>query len=165
MTDEQDSNPPRKTRKTPAKSRRQARVMAFLGVYQQRLTGYDAAQVEQQLLVDPDFGNADAGFFHALLSGVQTEAALLEEALAPCLDRPLQELSPVERSVLMLAALELLFQPETPAPIILNEAVELAKTYGGTDGHKFVNAVLDALAARARPDEPRRIRRPHPARG
>lgn len=139
------------TRKSPAKSaRRRSRELAIQGIYQWRLTGVDLAQVEKQMREEKNLGNYDAKFFGELLRGVLMQHTDIEAAIAPHLDRPLGELSPVELAVLLLAAYELLQHPEIPYRVIINEAVELAKTFGGTDGHKFVNGVLDKLAAQVR---------------
>lgn len=138
-------------KKAPAKSaRRRAREIALQGIYQWRLTGAGLADVEKQLREEKSLGNYDTKFFSALLRGVLAQHADLEAAVLPHVDRPLDELSPVEFSVLLLAAFELLQHPEIPYRVIINEAVELTKTYGGTDGHKFVNGVLDKLAAQVR---------------
>ena len=80
---------------------------------------------------------------------------MLEQALAPCLDRKVRELSPVERGILLLSAWELKNAPEVPYRVVINEAVELAKSFGGTDGHKYVNGVLDKLAKSLRTQESR----------
>jgi N utilization substance protein B len=139
------------TARAPARSaRRRARELAVQGIYQWRMSGADLAQVERQMREEKNLGNYDAKFFSMLLRGVLTQHADLEAAIAPHLDRPLDELSPVEFSILLLAACELLQHPETPYKVIINEAVDLAKTFGGTDGHKFVNGVLDKLAAQVR---------------
>jgi N utilization substance protein B len=138
-------------KKSPAKSaRRRSRELAVQGIYQWKLTGADLAQVEKQMREEKNLGNYDVKFFSELLRGVLMQHADIEVAIAPHLDRPLDELSPVELSVLMLAAYELLQHPEIPYRVIINEAIDLAKTYGGTDGHKFVNGVLDKLAAKVR---------------
>jgi N utilization substance protein B len=140
--------------KAPAKStRRRARELALQGVYQWRLGGASAAQIEQNIREEKGAGRYDAEFFSALLRGVLAQHADLETALAPHLDRQLAELSPVEFSVLALGAYELLHHPEIPYRVIINEAVELAKTFGGTDGHKYVNGVLDKLALQVRTHE------------
>ncbi len=138
----------------PVKSpRRRARELAMQGVYQWRLSGADAAQIEQRMQDEKNLGRYDAELFSGLLRGVLAQHAELETALAPHLDRALDELSPVELSILLLGAYELKSQPQTPYRVVINEAVELAKTYGGTDGHKFVNGVLDKLAPDLRPLE------------
>lgn len=142
--------------KTSGKSpRHRARELVMQGVYQWRLSGADAAQIEQRMKEEKNLGRYDAELFAGLLRGVLTHHADLESALVPHLDRTANELSPVELSILLLGAYELLLQPATPYRVIINEAVELAKTYGGTDGHKYVNGVLDKLAVQARAVEVR----------
>ncbi len=123
------------------------------GVYQWRLSGAEAPQIEQRMREEQNLGRYDTELFTSLLRGALAQRAELEAALAPHLDRALNELSPVEFSILLLGAYELKAQPQTPYRVIINEAVELAKTYGGTDGHKFVNGVLDKLAAQMRAAE------------
>jgi transcription antitermination protein NusB len=123
------------------------------GIYQWRLSGAEPAQIEKQMREEKNLGRYDPELFGTLLRGVLAQHADLEAALSPHLDRALKELSPVEFSVLLLGAYELTAQPQTPYRVIINEAVELAKDYGGTDGHKFVNGVLDKLAAQVRAAE------------
>ncbi len=142
-----------KTRTPPKSPRRRARELVMQGIYQWRLSGATAAQIEQRMQDEKNLGRYDTELFARLLRGVLGHLPDLEAALAPHMDRPPHELSPVESSILLLAAYEMLLRPETPYRVIINEAVELAKTYGGTDGHKFVNGVLDKLAAQARPLE------------
>lgn len=140
--------------KAPAKNpRRRARELAMQGIYQWRLAGCDAAEVENNIRSENNLGRYDAGFFSALLKGVLTQHAALEAAIAPHLDRAADELSPVEFSIMLLGAYELAHHPEIPYRVVINEAVELAKTFGGTDGHKYVNGVLDKLAAEVRAAE------------
>jgi N utilization substance protein B len=137
----------------PKNPRRRARELALQGIYQWRLTGDDDAQIEKQIRDEKGSGRYDTKFFSGLLRGVLMQHADLEQAVIPHLDRDLAELSPVEFAVLMVGAYELLHHPETPYRVVINEAVELAKTFGGTDGHKFVNGVLDKLAAEVRATE------------
>jgi N utilization substance protein B len=140
--------------KAPAKSsRRRARELALQGIYQWRLTGGDIAVIEKQIREEKGSGRFDAEFFSGLLRGVLAQHGDLESAVTPHLDRKLEELSPVEFAVLLLGAYELSHHPEIPYRVVINEAVELAKTFGGTDGHKFVNGVLDKLAAQVRAAE------------
>ena len=91
-------------------------------------------------------------YLSGLLRGVLANAAELEKQIQPYLDRPFKELSPVEIAILLLSTHELVSHPEMPYRAVINEAVELAKTYGGTDGHKYVNGVLDKLAAQVAND-------------
>jgi N utilization substance protein B len=134
-------------------SRRRAREFALQGLYQWQLAKADTRAIAQHLAEAKGFEKLDASYFNLLLEGTVGAAAELERDIAPCLDRPFAGLSPVERGVLLLAAYELRHQPEVPYRVVINEAVELAKEYGGTDGYKFVNGVLDRLAARLRSAE------------
>jgi len=134
-------------------ARRRAREFALQGLYEWQLTGNDAAAIAAHLAETKGFDRADRPLFDALLCGVIERATELEAAIAPHLDRKLDALSPVERGVMLLGAFELTHMPETPYRVVLNEAIELAKSYGATDGHKYVNGVLDKLAAHVRPDE------------
>lgn len=139
------------TDKPAAKStRRRARELALQGVYQWRLTGGDAAQIEKQISGEKGLGRFDAEFFSQLLRGILQQHAELEATVSAELDRSLDELSPVEFAVLLLGTYELFHHPEIPYRVVINESVELAKTFGGTDGHKYVNGVLDKIAAKAR---------------
>ena len=143
-----------KAPKAPTKSpRRRAREYALQGLYQWRLSGNDEAAIEAHLRDSEEFGKADREFFTGLLRGVLAQDSELQSHLQTYLDRPFGELSPVEASVLLAGAYELANYPETPYRVIINEAIELAKGFGGTDGHKYVNGVLDKLAAKLRPVE------------
>ena len=137
--------------KAPAKSpRHRARELALQGIYQWRVSGNDAADIEKQMQAEKNLGRYDKPMFADLLRGAVARHADVEALLAPCLDRPLAELSPVEFAVLLLGGYELSQKLEVPYKVVINEAVELAKTYGGTDGHKYVNGVLDKLAPKVR---------------
>ncbi|MBI3041968.1 MAG: transcription antitermination factor NusB [Betaproteobacteria bacterium] len=131
-------------------NRRRAREFALQGLYQWQLAKTDPAAIERQLAEAKGFDKIDAEYFKALLQGAITAAPELEQAIAPHLDREFSRLSPVERGILMLAGYELAHRPDVPYRAVINEAVELAKSYGGTDGYKFVNGVLDKLAAQLR---------------
>ena len=130
--------------------RRRSRELAVQGLYQWQLTAKDAVIIAAELAELKDFDKCDVDYFRALLTGAINHAAELEGYIAPSLDRKFRELSPVERGILLLAGYELLHELEVPYRVVINEAVELAKTYGGTEGHKYVNAVLDKLAPRLR---------------
>jgi N utilization substance protein B len=142
--------------KTPPKSsRRRSRELALQGIYQWRLTNDNPEQIEKQILADKKTGRYDVEFFSKLLRGILAQHAQLETSVTTHLDRTVDELSPVEFSVLLIGAYELTHHPEIPYRVVINEAVELARTFGGTDGHKFVNGVLDKLAAQVRTVEVR----------
>jgi N utilization substance protein B len=133
--------------------RRRAREFALQGLYQWRIGGADEAAIEAHVHEIAGFDKADRNFFLGLLRGVLKERAALCAAIQPHLDRKFDELSPIEAGILLLGGYELYAHPETPYRVVINEAIELAKGYGGTDGHKYVNGVLDKLAAQLRPVE------------
>ncbi len=133
--------------------RRRSREFAMQGLYQWQLAGTDAATIETYMSVAKGFDKIDRPYFSALLAGAIRESGRLEESLQPYLDRKCAELSPIERAILFIAAYELENQADIPYRVVINEAVELAKSYGGTDGFKYVNGVLDKLAAHKRPLE------------
>jgi N utilization substance protein B len=143
-----------KSEKAVSKSpRRRAREFALQGLYQWRIGGNDEAAIEAHLADTEGFNKADREFFVGLLRGVLAQQAELQEQLQAFLDRPFAELSPVESSILLAGAFELANYPQTPYRVIINEAIELTKGFGGTDGHKYVNGVLDKLAFKLRPVE------------
>lgn len=131
-------------------SRRLARELALRALYQWLLTGDDLARLLVQSEEAEEYREANATHLKTLIEGVLSDAAALDAALAPHLDRPAAKLSPIEHAILLLGAYELVHSPDVPYRVVINEAVELAKRYGGTDGHKYVNGVLDKLARKAR---------------
>ena len=134
-------------------ARRRARELAVQGLYAWQMSGLPAAEILAHLSDTKEFDRADRAYLNRLLGGVIAQADALREAISPLLDRPWPELSPVERAVLLLAAFELSAMPEVPYRVVINEAVELAKIFGGTDGHKYVNGVLDRVSRALRPAE------------
>jgi transcription antitermination protein NusB len=134
-------------------ARRRSRELALQGLYAWQLSGEAVSGLRSQLADSEDFDKADAQYFDRLLRGTIEQAAEIERELAPALDRKPEQLSPVERAILLLAGFELRNSPEVPYKVVINEAVELAKVFGGTDGHKYVNGVLDRVAKALRPSE------------
>ena len=140
--------------KAPPKSaRRRAREFVLQGLYQWRVGGADEAAIEAQIPEMENFAKADNDFFTATLRGVIAQQEKLTALVATHIDRPFKELSPIEACVLLMGTCELVQNPETPYRVIINEAIELTKSFGGTDGHKYVNGVLDKVAAEVRPTE------------
>ena len=133
--------------------RRRAREFIVQGLYQWQVGGQDAAAIQLQAEGVAGFDKADNPLYSSLLAETRQHGEALKLDLTPYIDRAWDEVSPIERCILLLGACELRLHPETPYRVIINEAIELAKTFGGTDGHKFVNGVLDKLAAGLRPDE------------
>jgi N utilization substance protein B len=145
--------------KVPAKRsltpRRRAREYALQGIYQSlvmRRAGSipNAAVIAKQLSEDPAFRRCQLDLFQGIFDGVLARTDELEAIITPALDRPINELSPVEHAALLIGAYELAADLSVPYKVAINEAVELAKTFGGTDGHKYVNGVLDLLAQKLR---------------
>ena len=145
-------------RKGPPKSaRRRSREFALQGLYEWLLSGdasdQNAGAIDAHIRETPGFDKADAEHYGALLHGSMRDVAALRAAVTPHLDRPVAELSPVEHAVLLIGTYELAHHLEIPYRVVINEAVEVAKSFGGTDGFKYVNGVLDKVAAKARPGE------------
>jgi len=138
-------------------ARRQAREIALQALYAWQISGGDPMEEARGL---EGFEKGDRRFVEALIAGVRDRVAELEALIVPHLDRDLARLSPVERSILYIGTFELSAHPETPFKVVINEAIELGKSFGGTEGHRFVNGVLEKIAARLRPDEVARARNP-----
>ncbi len=149
------SEVPTGARKAPSvrSARRRSREAAVQGLYQWLVGGNEIAQIDAHMRELDGFARSDIAHFEALLHGCTREAAALDAVLARHVDRKTSELSPVEHAVLLVGAYELLHCLEVPYRVAINEAVELAKSFGGTDGHKYVNGVLDKAAIELRADE------------
>lgn len=152
-----DAQKPAVKRGPPKSARRRSREFALQGLYEWLLSrdagNANAGAVDAHIRETPGFEKADAEHYDALLHGAIREVASLRAAISPHLDRPIVELSPVEHGVLLIGAYELAHHVEIPYRVVINEAVEVAKSFGGTDGFKYVNGVLDKLGADLRPDE------------
>ena len=153
MSSTSSKKPAGKRPGAPKSARRRAREIALQGLYEWLISGADAGVIEAHMREQDGFDKADGTHFDALLHGCIGEAADLDAVLARHVDRKTTELSPIEHGVLMIGAYELKHCMDVPYKVAINEAVELAKSYGGTDGHKYVNGVLDKAAAELRPVE------------
>jgi N utilization substance protein B len=142
-----------KKRSGPKSARRRARELALQGLYEWLLSAGDAKAIAAHMREQEGFEKCDAAHFDRLLAGCIADAPELDAVLAHHIDRKAAHLSPIEHGVLLLGTYELRHCIEIPYRVAINEAVELAKTYGGTDGHKYVNGVLDKTAAELRPVE------------
>jgi transcription antitermination protein NusB len=140
-------------RARPKSARRRAREAALQGLYEWLLGGADSRAIDVHIREQEGFDKCDTAHFDALLHGCIAEAADIDAVLAHHVDRKTSLLSPIEHAVLMIGAYELRHCVDIPYKVAINEAVELAKSYGGTDGHKYVNGVLDKAAAELRPVE------------
>lgn len=138
----------------PVSRRGLARRVTAQALYQWLVNETSTEQLLRQFREqDEGLGRADPAYFEALLRGVVENAQPLTLAVVPHLDRPLQQLDPVEHAILLLGAYELAYEPSVPWRVIVNEAVNLAKLFGSEEGYKFVNGVLDKLARQLRPAE------------
>lgn len=134
-------------------ARRRARELALQGVYEWLVGGQDLAAIEGHLMESEGFERADREHLREVLHGVIDGAEALRAQFTGFIDRQPGQLSPVEHGILLIGTYELQQRPEIPYRVVINEAVELAKSFGGTDGFKYVNGVLDKVAARLRPQE------------
>jgi transcription antitermination protein NusB len=134
-------------------ARRRSRELALQGLYQWQIGKQDPAEIDANLREQDEFGKADAPHLDALLHGCIQQHAMLDPLFADFLDRPLHELSPIEHAILWIGTFELKQCLDIPYKVVINESVELAKSFGGTDGHKYVNGILDQTAQQLRPGE------------
>jgi N utilization substance protein B len=141
--------------KEGGRARRRSREVALQALYGWKLGGGDVLEHARTL---EGWERCDQALAEALVRGVMAEGEALEARIVPHLDRSLASLSPVERVILLMGARELAAMPETPYKVVLNEAIELGKSFGGTGGHKFINGVLEKLAAELRAEEVARSR-------
>ena len=144
---------PRAPRSGPKSSRRRARELALQGLYEWLLSAAEPKVIAAHMREQDGFDKCDVAYFDLLLHGVIRESAALDAQIAAHIDRKAELLSPVERAALMIGTFELMRCIEVPYKVAINEAVELAKSFGGTDGHKYVNGVLDKTAAELRKTE------------
>jgi len=145
----QDAPKQKKKRLNPA-LRRKARQMAMQALYQWELSSASLVGIEREFCEDNDMTKVDVDYFSELLHQVPVMKTELDDLLKPLLDREMGELTPVELTILRLSGYELLKRHDVPYRVIINEGVELAKTFGATDGHKYVNGILDRLAREVR---------------
>ena len=137
-------------------ARRQAREVALQALYAWQLSKGDPLE---EARASEDFASGDATFTEEMLRGVVAREEELRNHISPHLDRDFARLSPIERAILYIGTWELAARPETPFKVIVNEAVELGKSFGATDGHRFVNGVLEKVAGALRPEEVAKARK------
>ena len=147
-----------KTVKKPkvSQNRRKSRELVLKAVYRGMINAGDIKQIVLDAQDDPEYIKADESYFKQLLEGVTGKIRELDQQISIFIDRKIEELSPVEHAILRVSSFELMFDMSIPYRVAINEGVELAKLYGGVDGHKYINGVLDKVAAAARPQEFRR---------
>ncbi len=138
-----------------AGDRRRARALALQALYHRHFSKSPINDIEAEFMVDNDMSKVDTAFFRDLIRGVHREQAELDRLIEPLLDRSLAEVDPIELSIVRLGAYELKNRIDVPYRVVINEGIELAKRFGGTEGHKFVNSLLDKLSQRLRLAETR----------
>jgi transcription antitermination protein NusB len=144
-------NPMKKVK--TSQNRRKSRELVLKAIYRGMMNAGETKQIALDAKEDPDYIKTDEAYFKQLLAGVAQNTEKLDAEISVFIDRKINELSPVEHAILRISSYELFFDMSIPYRVAINEGVELAKLYGGTDGHKYINGVLDKLAAVARPQE------------
>lgn len=147
------SDQPAKGKSKVTNNRRKSRELVVKALYRNTLNESDIKQIVADAKTDPDYVKTDEEYFRTLLQGVIDQLDNLDAEIKQYIDRDISELSPVEHAILRIAGYELLFDVTIPYRVAINEGIELAKRYGGLDGHKYINGVLDKMAAKARPHE------------
>ena len=134
-----------------ASPRTRARRAVLQALYQCQLSGQTSNEVEAQFVAEQPLKHVDLDYFQQLLRNIPVHLDELDAALAPSLDRPVSQLDPIEKAILRIGAFELVHRPEVPWRVVINEAVELAKSFGAEQSHKYVNGILDKVAREKRP--------------
>ncbi|OED44531.1 N utilization substance protein B [Endozoicomonas sp. (ex Bugula neritina AB1)] len=140
-------------------ARRRARQLALQALYQWQMNQTPLVQIEAQYRTDNDFTKVDDDYFSAIIHGVPMQASQLDESMSAVLDRPLEQLDPVERAALRIGCYELINRKDVPYRVVINEAIELVKRFGAQDSHRYINGILDKLAPRLRVDEVKAYRK------
>lgn len=139
--------------RNPQHARRRARRSAMQALYQWQIARIDLKEIEDQFLIDQDMSKVDLQYFHELLHRIPAQLDDIDLLLKEFVDRPINEIDPVERAILRIGVFELEQHLEIPYRVVLSEAVQLAKQFGALDGHKYVNGVLDKIAQTSRQTE------------
>lgn len=130
-----------------AKGRNGARRLLLQALYQIQVGGHDAGQLKQQFAERPEYAAADSDYFEQLLDQIENSRSELDEQIALFGDIPAEQLDPVEHAVLWIALAEFRFHPDVPVKVVMNEAIELTKIYGAEGGYRYINGLLDKVAA------------------
>ncbi|MDZ4261478.1 MAG: transcription antitermination factor NusB [Pseudomonadota bacterium] len=138
-------------------ARSKARRSAVQALYQWQMAGENIAEIHDQFLIEREMAKVDLEYFKELLHGVAGQLEVLDQQLKPFLDRDINSVDPVERAILRMGTFELMFRPDVPYRVVINEALESAKMFGADQGHKYVNGVLDKVAQQTRQPEIKRV--------
>tara|TARA_R110001592_G_scaffold272481_1_gene539248 strand:+ start:4897 stop:5364 length:468 start_codon:yes stop_codon:yes gene_type:complete len=146
---------PQAPKKTGTAQRRKARKLILQALYQWQISGSSIAQVESEFRVDNDFDRIDAEYFKSVFREIPKMVTEIDREIEPFLDRAISDVDPIEMNLLRIGVFEFKHRIDVPYRVVINEAVELAKVFGGTDGHKYINGILDKLSLRLRAAETR----------
>jgi len=144
---------PIKKKKKLVNNRRKSRELVMKSIYRGIINQFDISQIKKDIKDDPDYSKADEVFYNHLFDGVIQNIDELNIEISSYIDRPIEKLSPIEHSILCISVYELIYDPAIPYKVAINEGVELAKTFGGIEGYKYINGVLDKVAEKRRPLE------------
>jgi len=144
---------PIKKKKKLVNNRRKSRELVMKSIYRGILNQFDINQIKKDIKDDPDYLRADEVFYQNLFDGVMSNMDQLNSEISNFIDRPIEKLSPIEHSILCISIYELIYDTTIPYKVAINEGVELAKTFGGIEGYKYINGVLDKIAEKKRPLE------------
>ena len=144
---------PVKKKKKLVNNRRKSRELVMKSIYRGIINQFDINQIKKDIKDDPDYSKADEVFYNHLFDGVFQNIVELNIEISSYIDRPIEKLSPIEHSILCISVYELIYDPAIPYKVAINEGVELAKTFGGIEGYKYINGVLDKVAEKRRPLE------------
>ena len=139
-----------KAAQTGARSR--ARELIVQSLYQKQIAGHDIVELLRQFHDRPDYKRVDQSYYDEVLKAICENRESIEKCIDEIADRPLSQLDPVERGILLLGFYELQSKPDVPFKVVINESVNLAKRFGAVDGHKYINALLDRAAKQFRPE-------------
>ena len=148
--------PKAQSRKKKINNRRKSRELVMKSVYRGLVNQIDITQIKKDIQDDPDFIRADQDLYEEILSGVFKNIDSLKQEIESYIDRSYEELSPIELSIIYLSLYELKYSMSVPYKVVINEAVEIAKTYGGADGYKYINGILNQAAKANRVNEVKR---------
>ena len=134
-------------------NRRKSRELIMKSIYRGLVNKFDIKQLEKDIHDDPDFIRADEEFYNEVMKGVFKNLESLKTEISTYLDRPYEELSPIELSIMYSSLYELKYSHSVPYKVVINEAIEVAKSFGGADGYKYINGVLNQAAEKNRREE------------
>ena len=140
-------------KKPKPSERRKARRFILQSLYQHKISGTSLREIEEQFLQDHDMRKVDLAYYHDILMGISRTQSTLDDEIKSVIDRDFSELDPVELSILQLGSFELIERSDVPYKVVINESVELAKIFGASEGHKYVNSILDLIGKKYRQAE------------